>query len=302
MSDSAAYNEALRRFVMGAARDLGIASEQTEAWGLSLEGVLDGFLNSLISLAQNRPIVILVDELEFVGDARSSLRKLFETIGFHLKARYGEHAIHYIACGSDDVRFSGPYALWTKLVNQQVAPEKDDYPAVAATDPSPIPVPCLTREEVESLFQILSSQQPGGTCDPRVWFDDLALDLIVEHTGGHPLLVQLLMRYFAEQISAGYMPLPIAWPEVYELLCVSSPNTKYAAGINELRDEMRNTANLIWNKLGQKTRQRLQAILELETVEGFNELRELGLLRVDDIGRPQMRIGILDEIYKSHRD
>jgi hypothetical protein len=262
--------------------------------GKRTDEMLEAFADLLAEAAKGRQIVLLLDEFSLLVRSLEStdsllLKKLLETLGPRLKGLHNQLPIHYIICGAEDL----PDHKLSKF---------EGYPLLSSIDPRPILVGGLSRDEINELVKTLLRNKDGEPLDPAVWFDDLALDLVETYTGGHPLLVQLILRGISELIQLEKIAVPLGGPEIYQLLYApvqERDEVGFWVMASKLRDTLDRAASMIWEGLAEDTRERLSEVLDLRTMNGVSKLENLGLLSIANNGMPRIQIGALERVMKT---
>jgi len=290
----------IRRFLRSVMADLD--PDYDPQVSRNLDQMLDEFTESLVNKAQGKQIVVLLDEFSWLARSLEKtdpllLEKILDTLGPRIKGGYSQLPIHYIICGAEDL---------TSYIRSNL----QGYPLLSSAEPLPILVSGLSRgesaesDEIKTLLEKPFHKGEGQIPIDRdhLWFDDLALDMVEAYTGGHPLLVQLISRTVSELVQVGKIAVPIGGPEIYQLLFLPAQEQWHDkilwGAISELRDALAWTANVIWENLAEDTRKRLGEVLNLQTMNGVNELVKLGLLKIASNGMPRMRIELLERMTK----
>jgi len=183
----------------------------------------------------------------------------------------------------------------TGLIDRQLV---NDYALVSETDFSLIAAAPFKADKVTEVLA-------DWLCPVGI-DDDLAIWLIANYTGGHPLLLQVFAQHMIDALNTQALTLPISWQDIERMwkpLLSESADVQRDDDFSRFRIDMYGALETIWLGLsdlneGTNDRQKLKCVLEGESWAHLQQMLDCGLLQLDEQQHPKLGIGALGPWYQ----
>jgi len=182
----------------------------------------------------------------------------------------------------------------------------NEYQFAAEASSSLIAAAPFPREKVKEILTFWLRPENPEVVVPEFCYDDLAVQLTANYTGGHPLLLLVFAHHIARALFDDILTLPISWRDVERMwkpLLSESTDMKHDDGFARFRIDMYDALETIWLGLsdsgrGTSDRWKLRYVLEGEHWAQLWQMLECGLVRLDERQHPILGIQALEPWYR----